>query len=43
MKQIAQAILAIGFVALGFWGYQADISHAGWLVGIGVFVALNLL
>jgi hypothetical protein len=42
MKQIAQAIIAIGFVALGFYGYQTDISHSGWLVGIGVFAALNL-
>lgn len=43
MKQIALAIIAVGFTALGMWGYQTDIVGAGCLVAIGVLAALDML
>lgn len=38
-----KAIVGLGCIALGFYGYNTDIEGAGWLVLIGVLAVLDVL
>ena len=42
MTDIASAIAAIGFTAIGMWGYTVDIEHSGWLIVLGVLCVCNI-
>jgi len=42
MKAIASAIAAVGFTAIGMWGYTIDIEHSGWLIVLGIICLFNI-
>jgi preprotein translocase subunit Sss1 len=40
MKYIGKAIAAVGFCAIGMWGYTVDIEHSGWLIFVAILCIL---
>lgn len=40
MEQIAKAIVAVGFCAVGLAGIYFEVEYAGWVLFIGILCAL---
>jgi hypothetical protein len=42
MKYIAKSIAAVGFTAIGMWGYTVNVDHSGWLIVLGVICLFDI-